>query len=195
MDSDLITVLYNQTETVFSIDEISQLKPNISAKNLKNRLYRAVVSGKLKRLHRGLYAKETYNPFELATKIYTPSYISLETVLVQHGIVFQHYTTMFVVSYLTREVTADGQVIQLRKMYDTVLTNTTGLERKPGYFIATPERALLDAMYIYRNYHFDNLGGIDWDKVEEYKQIYGNDALNKRVNVYYKEYEKEYGKH
>ncbi len=195
MDPDLITQLYNRPETVFSFDEIAQLKPDVNPKNLRNRLYRSVVSGKLKRLHRGVYAKESYNPLELATKIYTPSYISLETVLVAHGVVFQHYETVFAVSYLTREITVDNVTVSLRKMHDSILINTIGVERKTGYYIATRERAFLDAVYMYKNYHFDNLGGIDWEKVEEYKNIYTNAAFSKRVNDYYKDYKNEYGKH
>src|SRR3990172_10270720 len=176
MEHDLVLTLYSRPETVFTVHEVSQYMQGVTSKRLRDRLYHAVKIGKLKRLRQGVYAKEAYNPLELATKIYTPSYISLETVLVQHGVVFQHYDTIFAVSYVTRTIIVDHKTIQLRKLYDPILTNTTGIDHANGYHIATRERAFLDAVYMYKNYHFDNLGSIDWEKVEEYKTIYVNAA-------------------
>lgn len=195
MENNVILTLYNRPETVFTVHEVSQYIPGISSKQLKDRLYHAVKSDKLRRIRKGIYAKDTYNTFELATKIYTPSYISLETVLSTNGVIFQHYDTIFVCSYLTRTLTVDKCIIQLRRMFDPILTNTTGIVRKDGYYIASIERAFLDAIYLYKNYHVDNLNSIDWDKVNEYKSIYANAAFNRRVNSYYKDFKKDYGKY
>jgi predicted transcriptional regulator of viral defense system len=195
MENDFILTLYSRPETVFTVHEVSQYMPGVASKRLRDRLYHAVKIGKLKRMRQGVYAKETYNPMELATKIYTPSYISLETVLVPSGVVFQHYETIFVVSYVTRTITVDKVSIQLRKLHDPILTNTTGMEKKTGYYIATRERAFLDAIYIYKNYHFDNMGGIDWEKVKEYTPMYASAAFNKRVNAYYIDYKNNHGNH
>ncbi len=195
MNNDLILKLYSRPETVFSIDEISQLFPNLAHKNIRDRLYYFTKVGKLKRLHYGIYAKEEYNSLELANKLYRPSYISLETVLAKAGVVFQYYETIFVVSYLTREVKLSEISIQYRQIKGNVLTNTQGIEQKSGYFIATLERAFLDAVFIYKNYHFDNLDAIDWEKVNELKKIYANKSFEKRVKEYYKLYQEDYGKH
>lgn len=188
MNDDLILTLYSRPETVFTIEEISQLFPQISYRNLRNRLHYFTRIGKLQRLHQGIYAKEGYNFRELANKVYTPSYVSLETVLATHGIVFQYYETIFMVSYLTRTIDIPPTRIQYRQIKGSVLTNTQGIEQKDGYFIASPERAFLDAVYIYKNYHFDNLGGIDWEKIETLKPIYANHAFEKRVKGYYQHY-------
>lgn len=192
MEKNIILTLYNRPETVFTVHEVSQYIPGITSKQLKDRLYHAVKSDKLHRIRRGIYAKDTYNIFELATKIYTPSYISLETVLSTHGVIFQHYDTIFVCSYLTRTLTVDRSTIQLRRIFDPILTKTTGIERKDGYYIASLERAFLDAVYLYKNYHFDNLNSINWDKVSEYKSIYANAAFNRRLDSYYKEFKTDY---
>lgn len=193
--SDLLLQLYSRPETVFAIEEISQLFPNISYKSLRDRLYYFTKTGKIKRLHRGIYAKKEYNPFEFANKLYKPSYISLETVLAKEGVVFQHYETIFLVSYLTRTVKINGTDIQYRQLKKEVLTNTQGVEQKTGYFIATLERAFLDAVYIYKNYHFDNLGAVNWEKVESLKAIYKSKVFEKRVENYYQLYQEDYGKH
>src|SRR3989344_9035239 len=137
MDNNIILKLYSRPETVFTLDEISQLFPGIAYESIRDRLYYFTKVGKLKRLHQGIYAKEAYNPLELANKLYTPSYISLETVLAKENVVFQYYETIFVVSYLTRAVKVNNTNIQYRQIKGDVLINTQGVEQKEGNFIAT----------------------------------------------------------
>ncbi len=191
----MILDLYRRPETVLTIDEIAQMFPEISYKSLKDRLSYFTKTGRLRRLRSGVYAKPDYNPLELANKVYKPSYISLETVLFRGGVVFQTYQTIFVVSYLTRTLTIDHQDIQLRKMKEVVLTNMAGIDPQTGYFMASLERAFLDAIYIYRDYHFDNLEVINWEKVEFLKGIYHSLAFEKRVDGYYQIYQEEHGRH
>ncbi|OGF98754.1 hypothetical protein A2153_06470 [Candidatus Gottesmanbacteria bacterium RBG_16_38_7b] len=195
MNNDLILQIYARPETVFTVPEISQLFPNITYKSLKDRLYYFTRVGKLKRLRKGIYSKKEYNPLEFSNKIYKPSYISLELVLFKSGIIFQYYETIFLVSYLTRTITVSGISIQYRQIRGDILTNTEGIEQKTGYFIATPERAFLDAVYIYKDYHFDNLSPINWERVENLKKIYKNKIFEKTVGQYYKFYKEEYGQH
>lgn len=193
MNNDIVLKLYSRPETVFTLREISQLFPDIAYESIRDRLYYFAKVGKLQRLHQGIYAKSNYNPFELANKLYTPSYISLETVLGEGNVVFQYYTTIFAVSYLTRTVTINDTSIQYRQIKEEVLTNLHGIEQRNGYFIATLERAFLDAVYIYKNYHFDNLGAVNWEKVEELKHIYKSKTFEKRVEEYCKDYKGDYG--
>jgi len=193
INNDIILKLYGRSETVFTLDEISQLFPDISYESVRDRLYYFTKVGKLKRPHQGIYAKVDYNPYELANKLYKPSYISLETVLGTGNVVFQYYETIFAVSYLTRTLAINNISIQYRQIKGEILTNTEGIEEKEGYFIATLERAFLDAIYIYKNYHFDNLGVIDWKKVEVLKKIYKSKVFEKRVGEYYKDYKEDYG--
>lgn len=195
MNPDIILTLYSQPQTVFTLDEVTLLFPQIPYENLRSRIRYFTNVGKLKRLHQGIYAKNEYNPLEVANKLYRPSYISFETVLVKGGVVFQYYETIFVASYLTRSVNIKGLEIQYRQMKGDVLTNPQGVEQKEGYFIATLERAFLDAVYLYKDYHFDNLGTINWEKVADLKKIYKSKALEKRVEEYYKHYEEDYVKY
>lgn len=194
MNKDLLLLLYSRPETVFTMNEVAQLSPQISYESLRDRLYYFVKAGKLKRPHHGIYAKQDYNFFELVNKIYTPSYISLETVLAKGGVVFQYYETIFLVSYLTRSITVNGTEVQYRRLLGDVVTNMQGIEYKEGYFIATLERAFLDAVYIYKNYYFDNLGSLDWEKVNAIKKIYNNKTFESRVDGYYKIYKEDYVK-
>ncbi len=184
-----LEVLLRSSKTIFSIKDVALLWNENDNLIVTDRLKRYARVGKLIRLRRGFYAKDkNYDRFELATKIYTPSYISFETVLTRVGINFQKYQTIFVASYLTREIEVDGQKISFIRMKDYVLSNITGIEHQNGVAVATKERAFLDRIYISQDYHFDNLNVLDWDKVFQILPIYNNKKMQKRVNDYYKNY-------
>ena len=146
---------------------------------ISNRLKKYVKVGKLIRLRRGLYAKnKDYNRNELATKILIPSYISFETVLGAVGVTFQYYSQIFLASYKTREIEINGQKYSFKHVKEKILTSNLGIDSLGGYSIATTERAFLDVICLNKQYHFDNLRSIDWEKVRELLPIYGG---NKRM--------------
>ncbi len=184
-----LDVLLRSPKTVFSTKDVALLWGEEAENAARVRLNSYVRTGKLIRVHRGIYAKDkNYDRFELATRIYTPSYISFETVLTRSGINFQHYDNIFVASYVTREITADNQKISFVRMKDYVLSNTTGIEHSGGYAIATKERAFLDRIYISKDYHFDHLDVLDWDKVFEMLPVYHNQRMEKKAKEYFEHY-------
>ena len=184
-----LDALLRSDKTVFSTTDVALLWGEESKVSARVRLSYYVKTGKLIRLRRGFYAKDkNYNRFELATRIYTPSYISFETVLTRTGINFQKYKSIFVASYVTREIEVDGQNISYIRMKDYVLSNTAGIEQNGNVAMATKERAFLDRIYVSKDYHFDNLNALDWNKVFEILPIYNNKKMQKRVNDYFKSY-------
>ncbi len=184
----LILQLYSKPQTIFTLGEISLFLPDIPYKNLKSSISYFVKEKKIKRLRSGIYAKNEYSPLELANKIYTPSYISLETVSKQAGVILQVYETIFAISYLSRKILVNGHHIFYRKIKDEILLNSYGIVEKDNYFIATPERAFLDTVMLCGNYHFDNLAPLNWEKIFKLQKIYNNKVLEKRINKYYVEY-------
>ncbi len=185
MEKASILSILRKGNTVFTFKDILLSSGETNVALLKRRINYYVKNKELYSIRKGIYAKDrNYDRLELANKIYTPSYISLETVLSREGIVFQHYDQIFVVSYLTREITCDGQRYVFRKIKDAILTNSLGLERKNNYFTASRERAFLDTVYLSRNYYFDNLSSIDWDRCFEMISIYKNKAMEKRLMSY-----------
>ena len=52
----------------------------------------------------------------------------------------------------------------------------------------------MDAIFLYRDYHFDNLRPLDWEKIEELKMIYNSKVLNRRLNSYYRIYKNDNAK-
>ncbi|MEK7621973.1 MAG: type IV toxin-antitoxin system AbiEi family antitoxin domain-containing protein [Patescibacteria group bacterium] len=184
-----LDTLLRTPKTIFSTKDVVLLWGKQTAVAIRVRLNYYARIGKLIRVHRGFYAKDkNYNPFELATRIYTPSYISFETVLTRAGINFQSYGNIFVASYLNREITVGEQKITFIRIKNYVLSNTTGIEHTAGYAIATRERAFLDRVYVSKDYHFDNLANLNWDKVFEILPIYHNQRLEKKVEKYFESY-------
>jgi len=161
----------------------------ISPALLRRRVSYYIQKDQLHPLRRGIYAKDKkYDKFELANRIYTPSYISFETVLSRAGVIFQSYGQIFIASYLTRELKIDDQIYSYRKIKDDILMRTQlpiGIEHKGTYSIATPERAFLDVVYLSKDYHFDNLSALNWEKVFEILPIFENVEMEKRVKAYY----------
>ncbi len=192
MGKSTILALYQAPQTVFSLKEISLLFPQIPYANLKRRLAYYAKTGNLLKLRRGIYAKEKYDELELANKLFVPSYVSLETVLRRAGIIFQYYESIFAVSYLSRTVTAGGYRIVYRKIKKEILLNKQGIEVQRNVTIATPERAFLDGVFLWKNYYFDNLRPLDWNKIMMLKNIYTSRVFNKRVEEYYKIYKEDH---
>ena len=177
-----ILEIYRLKSTVFTTRDIALLWKETDLDTIKARINYYVKRGKLYAIRRGIYARDkNYDKLELATKIYTPSYVSLETVLQKEGVVFQYHEAVFVVSYLSREIFCGNQKYIFRKIKNETLVNNSGLERRENYFIAAKERAFLDAIYLYKDYHFDNLKPLNWNFCFEIAKIYGNKKLLKTL--------------
>ena len=161
-----LEILLRSSKTVFSTKDAALLWKDSNKHNVAIRLGKYVKTGKLIRIRRGIYAKDkNYDRFELANCIYTPSYISFETVLTRNGINFQFYSSIFVASYLTRSIKAGDQKISFIRMKNYVLSNTAGINHSNNISMASKERAFLDRIYVNKNYYFDNLNPLDWNKV------------------------------
>lgn len=188
-----ISNILRSDNTVFTFKDISIIWCDTNKKAVIAAVNYYVKTGALYRIRRGVYAKDkNYDKSELATKIFSPSYISFETVLARAGIIFQFYGQIFIASYLTREITADGHTYSYRKIKDSVLINHVGIEHEKNLTVASPERAFLDVVYLNKDYHFDNLSNLNWEKVFEILPIYGsNKRMQKKVEQYYEEDKKE----
>lgn len=188
----LITKLYQAQKTVLTSKDLALLWGETNKARLKDKIAYYVRQGALKRLTRGVFAKtDAYDPKELATSLYAPSYVSFETVLREAGMIFQHYDTVFVAGPWTKTVKVGTSTINFRKLKDTVLFNATGIVNKSNYSIATPERAFLDTIYLFPEYYFDNLSSLDWEKCFALALLYGNKQLVKRLTSYQKKYARQ----
>jgi predicted transcriptional regulator of viral defense system len=192
MEKDTLLHIFRSSASVLSFKEILLASPELSEAQLRRRLHYYVQQGELYAVRRGLYAKDkNYDKRELATKIFTPSYISFETVLTEAGIIFQYYSAIFIATYQTKEIVCGNQPYSFRKLKDTILVDTTGVENRENYFIASRERAFLDVLYLSKNYYFDNLAPLNFDKVLSILPIYNNKRMEKVVYAQFKAFKKE----
>lgn len=179
---DLILEIYKDSRSVFTLRDIAMLAEESNYSNLKQKIIYYVRKASLFNIRRGIYVKESFNPEELACKIYTPAYISVEYVLQKEGIIFQYDERLTPVSYLSRIIDVGEYTIVYRKIKGEVLLNLSGILRKEnGVNIATPERAFLDMLYLSKQYHFDNLSGLDPQKVLKILPIYRSKRMAEQV--------------
>src|SRR3989338_992923 len=145
----LIAKLYQSTRTILTTKDIALLWEETNAAHLTAKIKYYAKKGLLIRLTRGVFAKsKEYDVKELATSIYTPSYVSFETVLREAGIIFQHHDAIFVAGPYPITKKINGHTIIFRKLKNSVLYNALGVKNEKNYSIATPERAFLDTIYL-----------------------------------------------
>ena len=181
-NSNIILKLYQDPRTVFKIADIALITGQNNPESLAKKLNYYVKTGKIHSPRRGLYVKPGYNPEEMASKLFTPSYISLQSVLQRAGVIFQYSEKLTLISYLSREVEVDGQIFTYRRARQKVLYNWNGIIRNDqGIYQATPERAFVDLCYLEPGFYFDNLSPLNRNLVENLLAIYSSPNLNKRV--------------
>jgi len=185
MDNSLVK-LYKISKTILTTCDLAIIWQMDNMDNLKSKAAYYVDRGDLIRLRRGIFAKdENYNTRELATSIYAPSYISFETVLREEGVIFQYYNTIFVASKWPKNIKINNYNFTFRKIKKSVLYNTKGIIVEENYSIASRERAFLDTIYLFKEYYFDNLRKINWEKCFDLVKIYNNRSLEGRLEKYY----------
>ena len=159
----------------FSYEDIARAL-GISPSSARVTANRYVRQGILVRLKRNLYMLEerwnasgTEERFTLANLIQVPSYISLMTALDYYEITTQVQRDFYqsVAVKWTKEVSIENAVFNYTKINKKLYF---GFERLKGFFIATPEKAFLDAMYLMSlgRYSID-LASVDTGKLDMVK--------------------------
>jgi predicted transcriptional regulator of viral defense system len=159
----------------FGHEEIARVL-GINAASAKVTAGRYVRQGWLLRLKKNIYIRrEVWNAldredkFMLANLGQVPSYLSLSTALDYYEITTQgtrdYFESMAVKR--TKEIIVAGSVFRYTKIKETLYS---GFKKERGFFIATPEKALLDAFYLMSlgRYALD-LSALDGTKIEREK--------------------------
>lgn len=172
-------------QTVFTTREIALILGETNPNIVKSKINYYVKRGELFALRRGIYSKdEKFNEFEFATKLYTPSYVSFETILAKHSIAFQFDSRIHLASYVTREIKVDEIKIFYQKIKAEILHNPIGIVYENYYPEATVERAFLDSIYLFGKRHFDNLKPIDFVKCKQMLSLYGGIITKEDLKSY-----------
>jgi predicted transcriptional regulator of viral defense system len=189
----------------FNTDQVYAWQPEFD----RNNLYRWTKKGLLIKLKQGLFTFPEYKnkpdyALHFANRIYKPSYISLHTALSFYGMIPESVVQITSVSPLK---TASFINAFAQYSYRTIKSGLMfGYQSKPMaddriLLMATPEKALLDLLYLYPEYdttqqltdlrldedflRYD----LKLDLMNEYILRFNNNALARRLLLLYKTYD------
>ncbi len=162
-----IDKLYFGYEEIARVLGISEASSRVTAS-------RYAKKGLLLRIKKNMYvlrerwiAAEKDEKFLLANLAQTPSYISLATALDFYEVTTQMQRNFFesVALKRTKKIDINSNSFRYSKITSRLYG---GFKKEKGFFIATPEKALLDALYLmsYGRYALD-MSAIDPKKVDE----------------------------
>jgi hypothetical protein len=153
--------IFKTSQTVFDLKDLAFLLWEKNYNNLKSKVAYYVKKWYLSRIRKWIFVKDNFSVYELACKIYTPSYISFETILQNNWVIYQYDETIYLASYLSRNILLEEKwkIVKIcyRKLKDEILYNPEWVEKKDFYSIATLERAVNDMKYLKKDFYFDNL--------------------------------------
>ena len=146
----------------FGYEEIARAF-DISLSSAKVTASRYVRQGLLLRMKRNVYVRrDVWNAtgvtekFVLTNLGQVPSYISLTSALQYYEVTTQVLRNFFesVAIKRTKQISLNGSILRYSKIAEELYF---GFRKENGYFIATPEKALLDAFYLmsYGRYSLD----------------------------------------
>ena len=179
----------------FGYEDISRVL-GISPASAKVTASRYTKQGILLRVKKNLYVfKDVWNAaaredkFRLANLGQVPSYISLMTALDYYEITTQIQRDFFesVAVKRSKEINLNGSIFRYTKLASNLYR---AFKKEKGFFIATPEKALLDAFYMvsYGRYSLD-ISSLDASKFDQRKI----ESLCRRFPLKTKKILKKYG--
>lgn len=137
---------------------------------------------RLTSIYKGVYAYgEDYATMDIAAKLIPLSYISLYTSSQMHGLTFQYYQTIYSISLKSKKYQIKRQGYIYHKVKESIFYNQSGLINKGRYTIADKERTITDCLYVFPEFAFDNLQGIDKEKLLALSKIYNNKRLEQEI--------------
>ena len=131
----------------YSVKDIERIL-DIQVDNLRKQLTRWVEKGILVRIAKGIYAPygTEIDVLKIANQMYYPSYLSFESVLSKYGILSQvPYTLTFATPKRTKKMILNDTEVEFTKLSDKYYF---GYVFEDGINIASPEKALVDCLYL-----------------------------------------------
>jgi len=139
---------------VFSRTDVLKLFPEEPVNQINTQLYRMIKRGDLIGLKRGLYVFPNLNidEFVIANKLYSPSYVSLESALNIFGVIPDIPSVVTSVTTVTsKKINTSLGNFKYSKINENLFFGYKSiLDERSGFYysIANPEKALLDFIYI-----------------------------------------------
>ncbi len=167
-----LNLLIKSKRSVFTsadLEKIWRMKPS-SVKITAQRMTKAKL---LKRIAKGFYAiNEDYNIYELANKIISPSYVSLNSALFYLFVFFQKSNLISSVSLLSYEKKIGDLVFKYYSQKPSLFFNLEGINYRDLLSLATAERAVLDCFYFNVLPTIDNADKINFSYLQKLSSLY-----------------------
>lgn len=160
---------------IFHTNDLSRIWKISDRNTLLVTLKRYVDNGLLYRIYKGLYSLKPVLDLDpllvgvAAINKYT--YLSCETILAKHGVIFQGLNYFTFVSEQSKRLTIEPYNYYYRQLKKDFLYNDFGVNKNNILNEASLERAVADVLYFNPNYYFDNPSVINWKKVKEIQKI------------------------
>lgn len=184
-----ILTLQNSDRLFFTVANISEIL-KITESSARVLASRYVKKGLLKRVKKNIYIiKKRFERasldelFRMSGLLQTPSYVSFMTALSYYEVTTQ--ITRSVIECVGKIRTAEYEAAKTLFVYRCLKkTFFWGFKKKDGFFIAEPEKALLDCVYLMSQgmYNLD-VESIDIRKFSEKKLIKYSKKFNKKTRI------------
>ena len=141
-------ILQKSGKRVFSASDLRNLFGVENANTLNKQIRGLIDAEVIVRVSKGCYYLASNKPsdFELANALYRPSYISLDSALNYYGILIQSPQQITsITTKLTKNMTKSGKTFSYTHFDQKYFSDYQSLD---GFLIATPEKALVDAMFM-----------------------------------------------
>lgn len=187
---EIFRVLEKNRYYVFSFDDLLRFYPSARKTNLKQLLYRWRKKGWVSSLKKGLYELTYPRPFDvpdmyIANRLYTPSYVSLETALSYYSLIPEVAMAVTSVTVKSTRTFKNGHGLFTYRTVKRECFRGYGIEKAGDYevLIAEPEKALADYLHFktYRNRKVDlkaerldmaRVAGLNRKKIDYYGRLF-----------------------
>lgn len=146
-DTELLKLLKSIPKAFFTLADLEKLT-GLDRKSLYVSLNRWVKKGVLERAGRNIYvvAGEPVKVEAIAGQAYFPCYLSFESALSRFSVLnLVPYSLSFATTRKTKSVTLLGRRVDYRHLKQGLYF---GFKNEGGYYIAEPEKAFLDLVYL-----------------------------------------------
>ncbi len=172
-----IDTLLKSDQKLFHTQDLALLWHMSNKNTLYTTIKRYIDKGILIPIHKGFYSTiplKLIDPVRLGIGyLHAFGYLSCESVLAEHGFLFQHSHYLTLISNRSTKFQIAGKSYLVRKLADRYLLNPTGILVRNGIYQATSERAIADMMYFNSHFHFDLRERVPWKKVKKIrKEVY-----------------------
>ncbi len=174
-----IEKLITSGKKVFTTDDLAVIWQVSDRNKLIQRIKYYLRNHRLIHIYKGIYAYGEFTNLEVAQKLVPLSYVSLYTTAQIYGLTFQFYSTIFCLSLKSKKYEIDGQKYEYHKVKESIFYNDIGLIKQNGLTIASKERTICDLLYVYPNFAFDNLSGVNVLELSAIASLYSNKRLKK----------------